>query len=53
MQHTPVSKKKEAKEIVWLTYGMAMGGSVEIMRSSGALRRISDNEHPATYVVLK
>ena len=53
MQYTPVSKKKDAKEIVWLTYGMAMGGSVEIMQSSGVLRRTFDNEHPTTYIVLK
>ena len=54
VQHTPASMKKEAKEVGWLKrHDIAMKRPVEIMRDSGALRRIAGNEHPTAYVLLK
>lgn len=54
LQHTPISLKKQAKEIGWLKrHDIAMSGPVEIMRSNGVLRRVGENERPAVYVVLK
>jgi hypothetical protein len=54
LQHTPASKKKEAREISRLKlYDLAMSRPVEIMRDSGALRRTTENERPAVYVLLK
>lgn len=54
VQHSPAAKKKEAESIAWLAKReIAMDRPVEIMLGSGALRRTSENEHPAAYVLLK
>ncbi|MCL1843684.1 MAG: sigma-70 family RNA polymerase sigma factor [Defluviitaleaceae bacterium] len=54
VQHSPASKKKEAESIAWLKKReFSMDRPVEIMLGSGALRRTSETEHPAAYVVLK
>jgi RNA polymerase sigma factor (sigma-70 family) len=54
VQHSPATKKKEAKSIAWLKKReISMDRPVEIMLGSGELRRTSENEHPAAYVVLK
>ena len=54
LQHTPASLKKDAKAISWLKrHDLAMTRPVEIMRDNGVLRRVTDNEHPSVYVVLK
>ena len=54
VQHTPAQMKKDAKAVGWLKrHDIAMSGPVEIMRSSGMLRRVVDNEHPTMYVVLR
>jgi hypothetical protein len=54
IQHTPVSMKKDAKKFNGIKrHDLAMAGPVEIMKSSGVLRRIADNERPTAYILLK
>jgi len=54
LQHAPASLKDAVKEISWLErHNIAMKRPVEIMRDSGALRLVTENEHPTMYVLLK
>jgi len=54
LQHAPASLKDAVKEISWLErHNVAMKRPAEIMRDSGVLRRVTENEHPTMYVLLK
>lgn len=52
VQHTPVSMKKEAENIGWISARNLVAGVVKIMLDSGTLRRAAENEHPTMFVLL-
>ncbi|MCL2774289.1 MAG: sigma-70 family RNA polymerase sigma factor [Oscillospiraceae bacterium] len=52
VQHTPVSLKKEAKNVSWMRNGDAIVGPIKIMMDNGILRRVAENAHPTAFVVL-